>query len=140
MISADALQDEVAAIGLLTGILTESGNDLTVNPDWFKDPLASTGPSLANVGERLQSLVTLIAAVLGPGIDNPPPVFSGAHWYAVPDPNTGGSTPFHVVAPAPTATGGEIGFGVLHAMQLDNFITEVYVYIPLFQYGSSGTE
>src|SRR3989440_6657235 len=138
MISQQDLGPEVVSLGVLLGLLTESGDNVTVNQDWFKNPLAPNSPSLDNAGQRLNQLVAFIEASLGQGAKNPPPVFTGAQWYAIPNPGTGASSPFYIVAPAQTATTGQIGFGVLYSMQSGNLTTTLYAYVPLFSYDPSG--
>lgn len=138
MISQEDLGPEVVSLGVLLGLLTESGDNVTVNQDWFKNPLAPDSPSLDNAGRRLNQLVAFIEASLGHGVKNPPPVFTGAQWYAIPNPATGASSPFYIVAPAQTATTGQIGFGVLYSMQSGNLTTTLYAYVPLFSYDPSG--
>lgn len=138
MISQEDLGPEVVSLGVLLGLLTESGDNVVVNQDWFKNPLAAGSPSLDNIGRRLNQLVAFIEASLGQGVKNPPPVFAGAQWYAIPNPGTGAASPFYIVAPAQTATAGQIGFGVLYSMQSGNLTTTLYAYVPLFSYTSSG--
>jgi hypothetical protein len=138
MISQKELGPEVVSLGALLGLLTESGDNVNVNENWFKHPLATDAPSLDNIGQRLNQLVAFIEASLGQGAKNPPPVFTGAQWYAIPNPATGASSPFYIVAPAQTATTGQIGFGVLYSMQSGNLTTTLYAYVPLFSYDPSG--
>jgi len=56
MISQQDLGPEVVSLGVLLGLLTESGDNVTVNQDWFKNPLAPNSPSLDNAGQRLLGL------------------------------------------------------------------------------------
>lgn len=138
MISKDDLPDEVVAIGLMTGILTEVGTGLAVNADWFKNPFDSVNPSLKNIDQRLNSLVSLVNSIIGPGVANPPPVFTGAQWYALPNSDGGTDTPFHLVSSPETASSGQLGLGVLYSVQSDNLSITVYIYVPLLSYGPGG--
>ena len=140
MISQVDLPSEVLDIGLLLGLLTESGGEYSPNLAWFEDPLAPSGPSLATIGERLDSLVALIEALLGPGQPDPPQVFPGAQWYALPDPNSGAATPFCLVAPAPATGSGQLGFGALYALQTGNLSIDLFLYVPLVSFSPAGTE
>lgn len=138
MISQLDLPPEVFDIGLLVGLLAGSADDVTVNLDWFKNPFAADSPSLANIGERLDSLVALVDTMLGPGQASPPPVFPGAQWYALPDADSGAATPFCIVAAAPATSSGQLGFGIFYATQSGNLSIEAYVYMPLLGYSPEG--
>src|SRR4029078_2591408 len=96
-----SLQDlgaEVVAVGTLIGLLTQDQNDrnnFNIDPKWFDDPIE--GPNgLAVIPKRLDSLVTLLNDLLGPGISYSIPGFSDAQWYAIPDPSAGKASVFCV--------------------------------------------
>jgi hypothetical protein len=129
---------EVSALGLLIGLLTESGTTTTLNDDWFGNP----EPYLASANKRLGSLADLIAAALPPatGTASPPPVFTDAQWYAIPDPTGNGTTPFCLVAPAAGSTSGEIGLGVLYTTTAGKLTIEAYGYLPLVDYTPDGAK
>ena len=132
------LPPEVSALGLLIGLLTETDGTTTLQPGWFENPQ----PYLASADQRLGSLADLIAAALPPatGTASPPPVFSGAQWYAIPDLTGNGATPFCLVAPGPGTTSGEIGLGVLYTTTAGKLTVEAYGYLPLVEYTAGGAE
>ena len=141
MISKDDLGPELVALGLLTGLMSEvDSNNVSFNLDWFENPLAQDSPSLANLDARLDELVGLLNALLGSGTAVPLNGFSDALWYAVPNPNTGKATVFNIVAPAATATEGQIGFGALYSVPLGNLTISLYTYVPLFYYTATGAQ
>lgn len=127
---ANNLGTEVNAIGRFIGLLKGGDGDVTVNTDWFGDPVTE----LEQVGTRLNDLVALIEAILGPGVTKPPDVFPKAQWYSIPDPTLGSGTVFHVVATSSTETGGQIGLGVLYPVQLGSLTIDAYLYVPFFSY------
>ncbi|HUI30577.1 MAG TPA: DUF6603 domain-containing protein [Candidatus Acidoferrales bacterium] len=136
MVSTENLQDDVLAIGVLIGLLSKNGDTYDVNLDWFKNP-----PSyLDAIGQHIDRLTFLLNEFIGPGIQNPPPVFSGAEWYQIPNPSSEKKTPFFIVAPNPDTTGGDLGLGLLTSIQSDDLTIDVYTYIPFFTYSSSGTK
>jgi Family of unknown function (DUF6603) len=135
------LPPQVEAIGVLTGLLTESGGTTTFQPAWFDDPLAAAPtPSLANADQRLGALVSLFESSLSPASGAPPPVFDNAQWYAIPDPTTNAASPFCVVAPAGAPDTGEVGLGVLYTTTSANVVIEAYGYLPLVDYSTTGAD
>jgi uncharacterized protein DUF6603 len=132
------LPPEVSALGLLIGLLTETDGTTTLQPSWFENPQ----PYFASADQRLGTLADLIAAALPPatGTASPPPVFTGAQWYAIPDPTGNGTTPFCLVAPGPGTTSGEIGLGVLYTTTAGKLTVEAYGYLPLVDYTGNGAE
>ena len=135
MSDTQTLQDDVVALGVLVGLLTKSGSSSDVNLDWFKNPSAE----LETIGQRLDQFVFLLNKFIGPGIESPPPVFSDAQWYQIPNPDSDAKTPFFIVAPEPAATSGQIGLGLLTSVQSDDLAIDVYVYIPFFHYSPAGS-
>lgn len=136
MVDTNDLGKEVAAIGLLAGILTETNGQCTVNTDWFSEPVTE----LEHINTRLNHLVTLIDTVLGPHVDKPPHVFNHAQWYPVPDPINGGKTVFHIVTAPDTDTRGQMGFGILYSFHVGDLTIKVYSYVPLFSYSTQGSK
>lgn len=134
MIDSSDLSSDVLALGELVGLLVAADGGATVNTGWFSNPLGS----LETIDTRLGSLVSVIDGVLGPPLDDAPDVFSGARWYPVPNPSTGGGTPFCVVTPPVSATSGQLGIGVLCPVALGTLTIQAFAYVPLFSYGPSG--
>lgn len=132
MILTGDLGEEIAAAGLLIGLLTPGNTTGTVevNLDWFNDPISN----LKQCGARLSDLVSLIDATLGPSTANGPQVFTNALWYPIPDPSSGLPTVFQLVATDPAYTTGQIGLGVLYTVNLGGVSGTAYSYIPLFSY------
>ena len=131
------LPSEVVSLGLLIGLLNEDNNsNITVNTDWFSNPVTQ----LEDAETRLNNLVALVSSVLGPAGDNPPPVFTDAEWYAIPNPNTGGGTVFHLVMAKSADVSGQIGLGVMHSIGIGNLTITAYAYLPVFTYGASGAQ
>jgi hypothetical protein len=127
---------EVAALGTLIGLLTRDGDEISVNTDWFKNPLAG----LETIPNRLGSLVKLIDAVLGPGVAPPLTGFSDALWYPIPLPGTGKGSILYLVAPKGAPSSGQIGCGALYSLPDDEVTYGAFAYIPLFSYDTSGAE
>lgn len=136
MIKRSDLGEEVTDAGLLIGLLKPGGDGGAVefNEGWFGDPLAE----LESAGTRLDALVALLAAVLGPGASDPPPVFDGAQWLPIPNPANGAPTVFNLVVPPASAASGEMGLGVLLPFRSGDVTANAYVYVPLVGYGPSG--
>jgi hypothetical protein len=132
----EEMQGDVLAIGVLIGLLSKNGDSYSVNLDWFKNP-----PSyLDAMGEHIDRLIFLLNEYIGPGIQDPPPVFTGAEWYQIPNPGSDEKTPFHIVAAAPDETNGDLGLGYLNSVASDDLTINVYNYIPFFTYSPSGTK
>lgn len=134
------LGNEVADIGLLIGLLTGDADALSFNPAWFENPIAEDQPSLRNIGKRMDHLVDLIRSLLGQGVPQSLDKFPDAQWYPIPDPSTGGSTVFHIVAPQ-AAPSGQLGCGVRHEIALSHVKIDLYAYVPLLSYSpTDGTD
>ncbi len=136
MVSIENLQDDVLAVGVLIGLLTKNGDSYGLNLDWFKNPPEYLGA----MGQHLDRLIFLLDKFIGPGIQNPPPVFSDAQWYQIPNPDSETKTPFFIVAPEPNATGGDLGLGLLTSIRSDDLTINIYTYVPFFNYSPSGTK
>lgn len=130
------LPSEVVSLGLLIGLLSENDSTITVNTDWFSNPITQ----LEDSETRLNNLVALVSSILAPAVDNPPPVFTDAEWYAIPNPNTGGGTVFHLVMTKSADASGQIGLGVLHSISIGNLTITAYAYLPVFTYSNSGAQ
>ncbi|MBV9280187.1 MAG: hypothetical protein JOZ41_08920 [Chloroflexi bacterium] len=136
MISKSDLDTDVLAIGELMGLVTRSGDAVSINTDWFGNPI----DKLATIDRRLDRLVAVLGSFLGPAAQKPPDVFPGAQWYPLPNPETGGATAFHLVMPDATASSGQIGLGVLHPFAVGNLTIQAFLYVPLFSYSPSGAK
>ncbi|HEX7117668.1 MAG TPA: DUF6603 domain-containing protein [Longimicrobiales bacterium] len=134
MIETDDLSGAVADLGVLLGVLAPKDGGYDVRREWFANPLAGDAPSLANLGERLDRLVSLVASLLGPAANGAPEAVPGTSWYPLPDFGTGTGSPFHVVVPADAAAGGPIGLGVLRRAVSGELSFTVYGYVPLLRY------
>jgi len=132
--SLDDFGKEIALIGVLIGILKESGQEYTINTDWFENPVTE----LETIDTRLDALVTLISTVLGPGVAIPLEKFDDAQWYPVPNPENGGSTAFHIVTPKDSDKNGQLGFGIHHPFHVGNLTIQAYGYVPLFSFSPGG--
>lgn len=148
MINKEQLEEVVMAAGAFLGLLTpKPGNEdsFEVNEDFFKDP----SEVIKESGDRLNDLIDLFYAVLGTSKNKPPagspPVFDSANWLMVQNPVNGGKSPLYIVVPeqsdgdAPDS--GQIGLGALIGADYPktHFGAEIYVYIPLFNYSTTGT-
>jgi hypothetical protein len=131
MIDTKDLDRKAIELGKLMGVLVDA-EGLSVNTDWFADPVSAIG----RVDTRLDHLATLIGSLLGPGVESAPEVFPDAAWYPIP--GTDGGTPFHLVMPRGARKDGEIGFGLLHAITIGDLAITASVYIPLFGYAPAG--
>ena len=128
------LPAEVVALGRLTGLLTVSGDTVTIEAGWFDDPASA----LRGVPDRLDALVELIGGALGPAEAGAPPEPAGAQWYRLPNPLSGAPTPFCVVTPPATAASGEIGTGVLVPIEVGSVRVVPSAYARLVSYRSGG--
>jgi hypothetical protein len=126
------LHDAVVAIGGLIGLLSKSNGTVSLNDDWFSDPVTE----LEKTGTRLHYLATLLGSVFT-AVAEPPDVFPDAQWYPIPNPNTGGPTSLHVVASKGSDLTGQFGLGVLHPFYLGNLTIQAFVYVPLFSYDTT---
>lgn len=134
MNTLNSLGTEVTAIGRLIGLLTGPDDNLTVNTDWFKNPIAQ----LEQTTDRLNDLVVLLDGILGPAEKIPPPVFQDAQWFPIPNPASGLNTVFHLVTGGNADTSGQFGLGVLYPVQLGRLTIEAFCYAPVFSYGPNG--
>jgi hypothetical protein len=126
------LDPQVKNVGELIGLLNPDG---TPNKDWF----SSIGTELSDIPKRLPQLFTLIQDLLGPALTSGPPVFSGAAWYAIPNPLDATPIGFYLIAPTPSdniAT-GDVGIGILHSISYQDLTITASAYVSLFQLSTS---
>ncbi len=133
------LPGPVLDAGVLAGLLLDGDTGVTINLAWFKDPFASASPSLANLGARLGSLVSIINAVLQPAAINPAAT-GGGQWFALPDPGSDGDLPLYLVVPKGTTTSGQIGIGAQCTFVAGNAQITLFAYIPLLAYTPNGAQ
>ena len=148
MVTRGDLGSDVLALGELLGLLTPTDDDsATIDTAWFDDPASR----LEQIDTRLHELVSIVDSILSPKLENPPrlssdptdPASSAAlnlNWYPIPNPSTGGTTPFCLVASPPDETSGQIGLGASYPIFLGNLTIQAYVYVPLFSYSPSGAQ
>ncbi|MGB3247268.1 MAG: hypothetical protein WBB25_22265, partial [Sulfitobacter sp.] len=66
----NSLDPRIRDAGLLLNLLTENGNNLDLNTNWFEDPF---GPdNLGGVGTRGTQLVDLVVDFVGAAVSDPP--------------------------------------------------------------------
>lgn len=151
--SADIdLDDLLRNLGLVTGIVTTSGNGPAVefNEDWFNDPLASLR-NMPGDEDRRNALAALFGDVLPPPVDNPVLDASGKpgikKWYPLPRP--GQSTKSEAAGteeggdPSPPESSGVFlvidegdaalvaGLGLLAPITLTNATVTLFAEFPL---------
>jgi hypothetical protein len=136
MIKASDLPSEVVELGILSGLLIPNGDQLDLNFQWFENPLAADHPSLANIGTRLDHLVSFISSRLQPAPVSPA-VFDGARWFSIAGSGQGGASPFCVVTGGNAPT-GQMGLGLLHTLQEAGFEVAFSAYLPMVTYAPSG--
>jgi hypothetical protein len=127
------LQDAVVAIGSLIGLLTENNGTVSFNTDWFSDPvteLKQTDTRLNYLAELLSSIFTAAAT--------PPDVFADAQWYPIPNPDSGGPSPFYIVTSSGADDAGQFGVGLLYPVIIGNLTIQSFAYLPLFAYDPNG--
>lgn len=130
------LDSRVIAAGKLIGLLAESNGDITVDRSWFSHPVTQ----LETIGHRLNCLVAILNSTLTSRGENSPPVFADAGWYAIPNPDSGAPTPFHVITSKESETSGQMGLGVLASTPLHDLTLTPFVYAPLFTYTPDGAK
>jgi hypothetical protein len=134
-IDLSELSSPVVSLGKLLGLLTVgNAGSATVNTDWFENPILY----LESIPNRLQDAVDIVSGLLTLSSSNPT-VFTDAQWYQIPNLTSGMGTPFYIVLPKTGDTSGEIGLGVMTASGGDT-VVDIYLYIPLFSFSSSGVE
>lgn len=109
---ASEIDARLKDVGLLLGLLTAEPNDeLSVNFDWFSDPI----PYLKNIPKDRDDLLNLLRDLLGDPISDSP---EGNAWYQV---NWQGKpTPVHVVLPKDNSGATSvIAAGMLHSFTSD---------------------
>lgn len=121
-------------LGLLLGLLKNAPNDeLSVNFDWFSDPL----PYLKNIPKDRDDLLNLLRDLLGDPITGSP---DGNSWYLV---NWKGKpTPVHVVLPKDNSGDTSvIAVGLLHdfTSEKDPVQIEAWTTVPLVALGQGET-
>lgn len=141
MAGVEEFGEEVVAVAELLGILTRNGEEVSVNADWFSDPLGQ----LKSMGQRADSLVKLCSLLLGPGVSQAIDGFQNAQWYRIPYPGSDESSVLCLVAPQVAAgqdapPSGNIGFGLLYSLIDGNLTYSAYAYLPLISYGPTGAE
>jgi hypothetical protein len=125
--------DEAFVIGQLIGLLDANG---VLQTNWFENPATA----IEAAPGRVEALVNTLRAVLGPQAAVSAPVFSGATWYAIPDPSAaGGTTGFCVVLPPAQPQDGDLGLGFQHQLAIGDLTINLYVYVPLFTLVNGGT-
>ncbi len=90
--------------------------------------------------DRMDELVALLDAVL-PSEPGGPNVFeheAASRWYCLPNPATGGNTPFHIVTSDKSCLSGQIGLGVGLFGSAGSLAVNGHAYVPLFGYSPSG--
>ena len=140
MINPKQLVAPAISVGRLIGLLKTKEGGYEVDTDWFADPVARLEAS----GTRLDQLVSLLYQVLGEPAakPSPPPVFKGANWLMLPnpDPASDGKSPLYVVLPPKGSESGEIGLGSLVVNAQGKLSFTFYAYVPLFSFGKEGVK
>jgi hypothetical protein len=123
------LSPDVALFGELLGLLADAGGgNLTLDPAWF----GKVGDELAQIPRRVPQLVATVQALLGTPAAGGPQVFTGAQWFAIPNPLDGSPTGFYLVTPAADAAAGTVGLGAMQPFALGSLTIDAYGYVPLF--------
>lgn len=132
MIPKAMLGPEVVALGVLSGLLVDHGQDVEIDTSWFADPVSS----LRAIGARLGSLGDLLDALLGPGDALPVEGFALARWRALPNASDGAPSAVQIVAPPAGATTGEVGFGLRHTFGAPDEPSQITLslYVPLIAF------
>jgi len=127
-----ALEKRVADFGLLLGVLTGTPDDLSLNLDWFEDPL----PALENIPQDAPHLLALLRTFLGAVAPGTP---SDREWYPLDYTDEQGNTVesgVYLVLPlaADTTSPATIGIGLWHAFNPaeSSYPIAGWVYLPVF--------
>lgn len=131
-IPAADLAPEALAIGVLIGLLERSGDEVSLDTDFFEDPR----DGLAAAPKRLGSLTEVLASSFGPLLSASPGVPEGAGWYPIP--GGGGASPFCLVFPTGGAESGQIGIGAVFSAAAGAVTYDAFLYLPLVEYSPSG--
>jgi hypothetical protein len=130
MISLDQLDSRVVDLGLLIGLLKDSGNrEFSVNIDWFSDPVTQ----LEECPTRLSGLLSVI--------DNSFNVVNGIHyttldqsevWYSIFSGVESSPTGLCLVAPKVGSASGVLSLGVFDQLSVEDLTISLYARVPLF--------
>ncbi len=129
MFKKDELGTDVANIGLLIGLLTDEGNDnVSVNTDWFSDPISE----LETIPKRVKELLDVLNSLVNPVDGTEYTLDSGESWYSI----FGGwddcPTGLCLITPKTGATSGVISLGVFSQFEMDDLTISMYARLPLF--------
>ncbi len=135
-------------IGLMIGLLTASGDQLSLNGQWFANPLKNTSDGFKNNSDRLPDILEKLLGELSGnalGIPIKDPALLG-RWFPLRNPQTGEVTDLNIVN---YSQGSEqiFGFGVRHSYTVklsgaevgpDEVVMSVWGLIPLIKVGPDG--
>ena len=129
------ISDELLALGQLIGLVHQSGDSLSINEEWFSNPVVE----LEKLNTRMEYLVKFIVTVMGPALRNPPVAVVDNQWYGLP-PQAFGDLPFYLVVTSAQTDTGKIGLGLMCQETYAQVAITPYIYIPLLSYSSSTTK
>ncbi len=135
-------------IGLMIGLLSASGDQLSLNSEWFANPLKNTSEGFKNNSDRLPDILEQLLGELSGnalGIPIKDPALLG-RWFPLRNPQTGQVTDLNIVN---YSQGSEqiFGFGVRHSYTVklaaaevgpEEVVMSVWGLIPLIKVGPSG--
>lgn len=126
---ASALPPLVKDLGLLVGVLQEHGTNVSINFEWFSDPV----PHIQNIPHDGKDLLNVLRDVLGKKAPISP---DGNSWYPISF--AGKPTPVYVILPGKKAQSGTVALGLHHSflpddapVSVDGFVKVPLVNLPL---------
>jgi hypothetical protein len=123
------LDSYVTDLGLLIGLLhAVDDSTVSVNEDWFSDPVSE----LLATPTRVKELLNVLDAIFTP-VDGVQYTLAGADaWYSIFGGWSDLPTGLSLVAPPVGATSGVLSLGIFTQLFVDDFTISLYARLPLF--------
>src|SRR2546421_4709998 len=130
MSGIDQLDGRVVAIGLLIGVLKDSGNrNVSVNSDWFANPVSKLEECPTRISGLLSVLDYSFNVVSGTEYTTLDP---GETWYSIFSGVENLPTGLCLVVPKLGSSAGVISLGVFDQLSVDDLTISLYARLPLF--------
>ncbi len=129
MFKLDILDDNVADLGLLIGLLTADGDDGSVNVAWFSDPFSELKKSPTRVAGFLRFLNSKFPHITDTSCAL---VDHGEVWHSIYSAAEDQATGLCLVIPKPNSTSGFISLGLFDQLSLENLTISIHARLPLF--------
>lgn len=133
--ASNALDPVVRQVGEVAGLLTTSGDQIVVNEDFFKDPVAEFGKAVA---ERQQQIIELLGQLMGQTngeVLGLPAAGDADRWIPIQGPD--GATGLYLVM---RSAGGRlyVGLGWKWSVTAGDLVVSLWAHVPLLSTDGTG--